>query len=400
MRNKFKPYTVTTGDYSLEEASTHTLSSFRENWICGDISNHFGYYEDLISNLASMQHLEVRSVYRFMEPLADKTVVSLRHDVDIDYKLSLDCARTLARYGVPGSFYYLHTAYYWGQWSANHFLRNPNIAHLLKDVAVTGCEIGLHIDPIHLYLNGFNGAESVVKELEFIRGLGIQVHGVATHNSAPVYGADNFEIFKGYSFGGRSNFMAKNIQIPLQTLDMASLNLTYEANFPLIRPAFSREAQDYISYCLPSAAINNKQWMYQYLHNNPCYARAHEVICWVHGPNNWVWSDIRTNTFGWKLHFSDIIYKLNELINQPPCRVLFILHPCFFNKSDFEHSDFQLRQRLESIENRQTLVELRMQDNQLLIDKLRNIKHNYFHNRLLSALRRSLSSLRNLLKTR
>jgi peptidoglycan/xylan/chitin deacetylase (PgdA/CDA1 family) len=327
----FAPYVADLAGPDYPQVAAENLSAFRASWRELGLSNPFATYERLVSGLAAMDHLELRSLNRFLQPSRGKVVVGLRHDVDIDHKTALRCARCLARHGVPGTFFFLHTAYYWGRREGGQMRRNPELSALLRHMAVTGCEVGLHIDPLLLYREGVDGAQAVVEELAWLRSLGLHVSGVAAHNSGPVYGAENFEVFKGFSIAGRTEFSMSGRDVPLQTLDMGEFGIDYEAHFPRSRQDLDERARDYLSLNPPNAAVANQAWMRTYLHDNPCYEREHEVIFWIIGQDAWVLSDRVENEFAWKLNTADVLDRVSRLSSRTHPRVLFVLHPCYFN---------------------------------------------------------------------
>ena len=317
---------------NLEHQSAEKFNSL-------NISNSFSLYESLIRKLRDLPNVQFCSLknLQMMRP-KDNIIIALRYDVDINVTLGVKCARFLARYSIPSTFYILHTAPYYGYFKNNIFYRNPFMKDIIMNFIVTGCEIGLHIDPLSIYINyKVDGAQALKLELEWLRNIGVKVVGTASHNSAPVYGAENFEIFKGRSFQSRSYLRYKNMKIPLQILDERCLGLTYEANYPIPkRVADKNLLEEYIGLPIENA-IFNQEWMKFYLNNNPYFERGYDYTFWLNGNNTWVISGHQNNKslFLWNITTEEIfkfLYNKNDLLKGQ--RIVFVIHPCYFSKKE------------------------------------------------------------------
>ena len=79
------------------------------------------------------------------------------------------------------------------------WLRHGAAAAIYREIQELGCEIGLHIDPYKLYLDdGIDGAAALTTELAWLRSEGLRIAGTSAHNCVPVYGVENFEVFRGH----------------------------------------------------------------------------------------------------------------------------------------------------------------------------------------------------------
>lgn len=167
---------------------------------------------------------------------AGRISANLRHDVDLDLFTALEIARVEAKYNAPSTFYILHTAPYYGTFENGVFMRNKASLEVYRQIQDLGHEIAIHADPYHLYLHhGMDGAECLKAELQWLRDNGIRVTGSVAHNSWPVYGVENFAIFKGRKLrmdkpSGPQAFTFQGKSMPLGVLDEQEMGLAYEGN--------------------------------------------------------------------------------------------------------------------------------------------------------------------------
>lgn len=203
-------------------------------------------YEKLIRALASIDNL-VFIPHTELNDYGcppDKIVCSIRHDVDADIRVSVTEAEIEHKYGCRSTYYILHTAPYYGTWIDGVHHRNDCMAVLYRRMQGLGHEIALHTDPLNLYQNmKLDGAQAVREEIAWLREQGLTITGTVAHNSAPIYGIENFAIFhgknrKGLALGTRGEpgdelldeIWHEGKWAPLGVLDEAELGLTYEGN--------------------------------------------------------------------------------------------------------------------------------------------------------------------------
>jgi hypothetical protein len=203
-------------------------------------------YEKLIRELAAIPNL-VFVPHTELNDYGcppDKIVCSIRHDVDADIRAAVTEAEIEHKYGARSTWYILHTAPYYGSWIDGVHHRNGCMATLYRRMQDLGHEIALHTDPLNLYQNmHLDGAQAVREELAWLREQGLTITGTVAHNSAPIYGIENFAIFKGknrkgLALGTRGQPGDELIEeiwhdgkwAPLGVLDEAELGLTYEGN--------------------------------------------------------------------------------------------------------------------------------------------------------------------------
>lgn len=201
-----------------------------------------GAYRQLISSLAGMERIECVTLGALCrEPMKGGRVrLAIRHDVDGDIVAAERGAEIEAEFGVPSSYYFLHTAFYHGRFEGKRFLRHGCMGHVYRRIASLGHEVGLHTNGLEVYEeHGVDGAQAVAEEIAWMRSVGLDVRGTVGHGSKAVYGAENFEIFRGRAKGRARAGDA--LQDPeriehngkaawVRVLDEGALGLEYEGN--------------------------------------------------------------------------------------------------------------------------------------------------------------------------
>lgn len=245
----FKPYVTADSGKSVQEvfATVNTSvhmgygTDFRYGGAGKIVATSLREFENLISELAAIEHLEFMShVELLAEPCpADRIRVGIRHDIDMDIVAALEQARIEKEYGVRANWVVLHTAPYYGEFVKGVFHRHESMAYVYRKLQELGHEVSLHTDALHLYQKlGIDGAQAIVEELNWLRSNGIGVRGTTAHNHWPVYGAENFEVFKGYvhprelraGAAFRDHVVHEGRFAPLHVLDECELGLLYEGN--------------------------------------------------------------------------------------------------------------------------------------------------------------------------
>lgn len=247
-----RPIRVTTGGDSRQIISDRCALVIDSTAKLG-IVNSFSLYRRLIDGLRALTDTVVVPIAELKNAgPEDKKRISLRHDVDADIMVAIACARHLKNADLPGSFYLLHTSHYYGrfekQGDALVFTRHDGLADLVAELRETGAEIGIHNDALGvMFDHDGDGIAHLKGEIAWLRSQGVDVRGSAAHNSAAVYGAENFEIFKGLAVGDRGVVHWRDRSIQLQSLDMANLGLEYEANHPRPRQYLDLKQLDKIT---------------------------------------------------------------------------------------------------------------------------------------------------------
>ena len=293
------------------------------------VSNTFQYYRYLIDQLRELDGIRLVPLQELMT--ADATgqrVIALRHDVDADPVTALRCSRYLARYGICGSFYLLHTAIYYGEFYGTCFVRTAPLAGWIQGLIVAGAEIGLHNDALGVCLfHGLDGIAHLRGEIEWFHALGVRIKGTVAHNSGPIYGAENFEVFRGAALWPRDVRTEDGHSLPLNVLDPQSLGLTYEGTFARRKPNLNdTEARAFFSD-KASAGTANEAWMRRYLTDNPCCDWGPDAQFWLIGKDRWVLAgrDPAGAFFEWETDLEHVIDRIRSL--PAGSRSVFVLHP-------------------------------------------------------------------------
>lgn len=292
----------------------------------------FHLYRQFISAIEELERVRVLPMHRFVRDRDEsRRTIVLRHDVDADPEMALRCARFLASRGLPGSFYLLHTAQYYGVFRGSTFIRNPALRPLVRALIVSGCEIGLHNDALGAFLfSGVDGPAHVAFEVAWLRGQGARVRGTVAHNSAPVYRAANSEIFTGRRLWPRDAISPDGRALPLEVLEESALGLEYEGTLAIARePAMPDEAG---AYCEagPGDGIRSEAWMRSFLIGNPTCCWDVDVQVWPIGSGRWVVAgrSVAGEVFHWCVPLDVVLDALRQLPDGARCMV--VIHPEYF----------------------------------------------------------------------
>ncbi|MCH8149844.1 MAG: hypothetical protein IH987_17985 [Planctomycetes bacterium] len=333
----FHPYRVVDSNTDFEVMKSDVQWYKQQLTHCND----FSYYENFAAFLGDHPRLLVRPMKELYAPAPkDRAVVALRHDMDVDPWSALCMSQALRQAGITGTFYVLHTTeMYYGRFDDSGFgafERYRGLHELLRSMQDDyHCEIGLHLDGLKFYLQyGMDGAGCVRAELAWLRSKGIKIVGTAAHNSAPVYGAENFEMLKGRAVLDRRNLIRNEVSIPLQTLDEAELGLTYEANYPEVgRTEYSFAIPRFL-LGHPPDAVRNEKWMRTYLLENPYVCWGHDYNIWLIGDDRWVIAGHRARdpVFIWDAKFNDVCDFLGQL--EPGKHAVCHIHPIYIWRPD------------------------------------------------------------------
>jgi hypothetical protein len=171
------------------------------------------YYERFLDRLGEWKVVPMR------EFAQGKGALALRHDVDSRLDSALELARLEHDRGLPGTYFVLHTAPYWGR---------ADLLERLRELQSLGHEIGFHNDLVTLERVQNTDIEAYARrELERLREDGIEIVGAAAHGSPWCH---RLGFHNNYAFSGWdepvSGFPATTVR---RKLDPAALGLEYEA---------------------------------------------------------------------------------------------------------------------------------------------------------------------------
>jgi hypothetical protein len=313
------------------------LFQFKEYWKQLDqsyntLTNSFRYYESLIEELRARKNLTILPLYELAEAREPgRRLVGLRHDVDGDPVTALRAARLLARHGICGSFYLLHTALYYGQFLGERFFRHPELEEWVVSFLVAGCELGLHNDAFGVCKAfGGNGARAVQEELDWLRQCGAVIRGTVAHNSGPAYEAENYEIFEERVHWQRKVTAAGRRALPLGALSEKQLGLTYEGTFSRSRKDIDLAQTTAFFGARGDVGVHSASWMKTFLHDNPYRKFTLDCQFWLVGKDEWIVSGRHenTNVFRALISLGEVLQIMDGLPSGT--KSLFVLHPEYF----------------------------------------------------------------------
>jgi hypothetical protein len=320
---KVRPYRVKESGRSLDDLRIELNDQLYQNYgadyrfggvrkiVVGSLFD----YEELLASLAAIPHAEFVTHHEMAASPCppDKLRIGIRHDVDADIVAAEDQAELEHKYGVRASWYILHTAPYYGVFQDGVFVRNGCLAPVYQRFEELGHEVALHTDPLGVYQqHGVDGAEALVTEVQWLRSLGLNIRGTVAHNSKPVYGAWNYEIFKGrfdpkdQSQDAPDHVVHEGRWAPLRVLDEAEIGLEYEGNEVLWQKHTPLEYG-------ATRSVNRWRWV------------AHT-------------RRIRANPDAPELPFADQARMIDDIQNLSPGRfVVLVVHPCYYGARAQRH---------------------------------------------------------------
>ena len=302
----------------------------RHGMVKAQLSNPFATYERVIDDLSVDPRNRILPLRDFANlPKPGERHIYLRHDCDADILTALKMADFLHCRLLTGSFYLLHTSYYYGEFRDSVFYRHAAMDEFVDRLLTSKQEIGLHHDPLHIYLaHGIDGVAAMRKELEYLRSRGAAVTGVVAHNSALAYGAENFEVFHGLSLDGRMSVDWNGATLPLQTVSLAELELAYEGNFT--KPALPENSgglEAFHSYTSANT-LREPGWQTLYFLNNPYFCRSNDVSVWMVSQDEWLVAHHQEPM--WIKHKLTTTELLSALCELQTGRIVIAIHPEYF----------------------------------------------------------------------
>lgn len=252
------------------------------------LANSLSYFEAMLADLHGMASRRLGSMRELMASETNCNT-AIRLDVDMDLVAALELSKIADKFSLPLSFYILHTASYYGYMHEGVFYRHEASANIYRAIQELGCEIGLHVDALGLYLeHGVDGSQAVEQELSWLRGQGINIYGTTAHNCAPVYGAENFEIFKGRSIRQAPFFSRNQTFIPLEVLDEQLLGLDYDGSRAgRCEKYIEPETNPYIVSLPKGDFLRDKQWFKTYIMDSGYCDWGDGYKIWLLGKDVW-----------------------------------------------------------------------------------------------------------------
>ncbi len=311
-----KPYEVSDSGQTIDQVESYVNDMLHQTYGCNYslggppqvVAGTLFDFEEMLQQLTSLPHIEFVSHRQMLaEPCPpDRVRIGIRHDIDADIVAAVKLAEIERNHNVPATWCVLHTAPYYGCFTPGRFHRNNCMRWVYLRLQELGHDVALHTDPLLIYqTHGMDGAQAVVTEIEWMREQGIEIHGTVAHNSKPVYGAWNYEIFKGRYEKGIPDASALDHVVfegkwtPLRVLDERELGLEYEGNEALWR------------------------------NDTPMEYGALRVV------NQWRWiahsHRLRDDPRLPETQFIDQARMIDEIMRLPPGRfVVLVVHPCYY----------------------------------------------------------------------
>lgn len=298
------------------------------------LTNQPRYYCETINAFLALSNCAIVPVAELaQENKSNKLMLALRHDVDANMVSAITCAKYLNELNIPGTFFILHTSHYYGVFSQIHekpcFTRHSGFEQMFQELIETNREIGIHNDALGLcFDHNAKGTDAFTGELKWMKNFGADIKGSAAHNSPAVYGAECFEIFRGLAVGDRRTLHWRGKSIPLQSVSMHDLGLTYEANHPVLRPSLDAGAMNKLS-CGSGDLLRQKEWQRQYFLTHPVFERGYDYDAWLIGNDAWLLAG------GNKVRYPLTLGKLIEEIKMLPLtsRIMISIHPVYVGQT-------------------------------------------------------------------
>lgn len=284
-------------------------------------NNNFNMFTNLITYIKENDKFNNVNLLNLHDFNNSKINVAFRNDIDCDIYTAKKMSKYYKDNKIIATFFLLHTSYYYRQNKKYPIDRCEDLSKNILDINNDYCSIGLHLDPLHVYINlGGNGTKEVENEINWLRKI-VDIKSSCAHNCYYVFGAENFEIFKELS--KRDSFIYKDKNIPLSTLSLKELGIV-EINYPLIKNLNNFKLSD------PSYPSWNKfETFNKAVHNNEIFDHNYDVNIWCVGRDEWLISDkvnkyFSINTYDKVISYLDDI-KLNVR------NIVFNLHPIYFS---------------------------------------------------------------------
>jgi hypothetical protein len=294
-----------------------------------DLANPLSYFATMVADLKKLPANRSIGTVGAYSRREGSINTAIRVDVDIDLPAAQDMARISGKAGLPITFYLLPTAGYYGYFQGGIFHRHNVCGPIYREMQKAGVEIGLHVDALAAYQLGIDGAQATTQELAWLRECGLTIRGTTGHNAAPVYGAENFEIFAGRAIGGRRCSIKDGCCLPLGVLDATKLGLDYDGSGggpPAIVDPAARAR--YLAGIPRGDFLRDPDWLRTYLVDNPYCRWDNDWNIWLLG-KDW-WAIGGRDSFVSRASWSEV---RDFVANLPASeRIVLTLHPIYLGQ--------------------------------------------------------------------
>jgi hypothetical protein len=204
---------------------------------------NYNYYDNFLEHVSTSGRFLIVPLRDFKNTFSEeKVVLSLRYDIDDNINAAVKFAYRENKYGIRSTYFFLHTAKYYGKKVGKTFQRNENLIYYIKKIQNSfGHEIGFHNDLVTLQLMyEIPPREYLKNELEYLRGNDINLTGTTYHGSpyCLIYLYSNAYFWKDYPDSGWNyEYISKGFKtIKIDKDYMSNYGLEYEGN--LLNPDY------------------------------------------------------------------------------------------------------------------------------------------------------------------
>ena len=174
-----------------------------------------------------------------VDDVGDRKILVIRHDIDHNHITAMKMAKWEYDHGIRSTYCMLHTTWYYGKLEDGVMRHTTNLVECAKYLHGLGHEIALHNNlAVTALKEGIDPIRLLGEELEFFKGIGIQIKGSATHGDALCHDLTfrNYELFKESCdgrYGGPRSLVneldGERFTVTLGEIPMVDFGLEYEA---------------------------------------------------------------------------------------------------------------------------------------------------------------------------
>lgn len=167
----------------------------------------------------------------------------IRHDIDHDIEAAVSIGRWEAEHGLRSTFCILHSAWYYGVLEKGSYLHSTEMVEAAQELERLGHEVNFHNNIVtEALLHGFDPAELLAGELEFLRSHGLIIERTSGHGHSLCgeLGYFNLELFSETTWpdkGGPRTISYEGNEVHLGQHSMQDFDLSYEA-YDIVRDLY------------------------------------------------------------------------------------------------------------------------------------------------------------------
>lgn len=186
-------------------------------------------YRALLTELSKPRYLVLPLRDCVNDKTSNRVVIAMRHDSDSHVEKAPMMAAIEKEFGIRSTYFFLHTAKYYGELSNGVLIRNAAFDQVAKEIALDGFEVGIHSDLFTvMYDFQFDPTNFIKEEIVYYRDLGVNVVGAAAHGSAEVIAAGLNNMWMFSEFGKSGKVVRKGREYGYGGRSLADYDLRYE----------------------------------------------------------------------------------------------------------------------------------------------------------------------------